>query len=151
MRASPLAVALTAAVTLAVAPLAAQSLQLINPPGMSNPATYSHVVRAGKTLYIAGQVGADAAGTIAGDTMAAQLTQVLANLKTVLASQGAEVRHIAKINIFVTDMTGFRAPDATKIRADFFNGHKPASTLVEVARLASPEYKVEIEAIAVLP
>jgi enamine deaminase RidA (YjgF/YER057c/UK114 family) len=142
--------ATVAAVSLAT-PLAAQQLQLVNPPGMSNPATYSHVVRAGKTLYIAGQVGADKDGKMAGDTMAAQLTQVLANLKTALASQGADVQHVAKINIYVTDMEAYRAADATKIRADFFKGHKPASTLVQVVRLASPDYKVEIEAIAVLP
>ena len=149
MRPTLLSAALAVAVT--VAPLAAQSLQTINPPGMSNPATYSHVVRAGKTLYIAGQVGADKDGKMAGDTMVAQLTQVLANLRTALDSQGADVQHIAKINIFVTDMEAFRAADAAKIRADFFKGHKPASTLVQVVRLAAPEYKVEIEAIAVLP
>ena len=56
---------LVAAVGLAVqAQLSAQALQRINPPGLSTPATYSHIVRAGKTLYIAGQVGADAAGKI---------------------------------------------------------------------------------------
>ena len=144
-------VALTLALALASAPAAAQSLQTINPPGLSNPATYSHVVRAGKTLYIAGQVGADKDGKMAGDTMVAQLTQVLANLRTALASQGAGVQHIAKINIYVTDMDAFRAADAAKLRADFFKGHKPASTLVQVVRLAAPEYKVEIEAIAELP
>jgi 2-iminobutanoate/2-iminopropanoate deaminase len=147
----PSFVALTLALALASTPAAAQSLQTINPPGLSNPATYSHVVRAGKTLYIAGQVGADKDGKMAGDTMVAQLTQVLANLRTALASQGADVQHIAKINIYVTDMDAFRAADAAKIRADFFKGHKPASTLVQVVRLAAPEYKVEIEAIAVLP
>lgn len=140
-----------ALVAAAASPLAAQQLQLINPPGMSNPPTYSHVVRAGKTLYIAGQVGADKDGKMAGDTMAAQLAQVFANLKTALASQGADVQHIAKINIYVTDVEAFRAPDAAKLRTDFFKGHKPASTLVQVVRLASPDYKVEIEAIAVLP
>ena len=151
MRPSSLTIQLAAVLAFTAAPLAAQSLQTINPPGMSNPATYSHVVKAGKTLYIAGQVGADKDGKIAGDTMVAQLTQVLANLKTALASQGADVQHIAKINIYVTDVEAIRAPDAAKIRADFFKGHKPASTLVQVVRLAAPEYKVEIEAIAVLP
>jgi enamine deaminase RidA (YjgF/YER057c/UK114 family) len=136
---------------LAVTQASAQSLQFTNPPGLSTPTTYSHVVRAGKTLYIAGQVAADAQGKVVGPAMTDQVRQVLANLKTALASQGAAVEHIAKINIYVTDMDAFRAPEAAKIRADFFGAHKPASTLVQVVRLASPDYKVEIEAIAVLP
>jgi enamine deaminase RidA (YjgF/YER057c/UK114 family) len=129
----------------------AQSLQFVNPPALGSPATYTHVVRAGKTLYIAGQVGADAQGKIAGPGMAEQVRQVLANLGAALASQGAGVQHVAKINIYVTDMDAFRDPETAKLRAEFFGEHKPASTLVQVVRLASPEYKVEIEAIAVLP
>ena len=56
-----------------------------------------------------------------------------------------------KINIYVTDVEAFRAPEAAKIVASYFGANRPASTLVGVTRLASPEYKVEIEAIAVLP
>lgn len=137
--------------SLAAAHASAQSLQFTNPPGLSSPTTYSHVVRAGKTLYIAGQVAADAQGKVVSQAMTDQVRQVLANLKTALASQGAGVEHIAKINIYVTDMDAFRAPEAAKVRADFFGAHKPASTLVQVVRLASPDFKVEIEAIAVLP
>ena len=136
---------------LAVTHASAQSLQFTNPAGLSTPATYSHVVRAGRTIYIAGQVAADAQGKVVSAAMPEQVRQVLANLKTALASQGAGVEHIAKINIYVTDMDAFRAPDASKVRADFFGTHKPASTLVQVVRLASPDFKVEIEAIAVLP
>ena len=79
--------------------LVAQGLQHINPPGLSTPTTYSHIVRAGKTLYIAGQVGADAAGKIAGSGMVEQLEQVLKNLRTALKSQGADFSHVTKITI----------------------------------------------------
>lgn len=134
------------------APMAdAQSLQRINPPGLATPATYSHIVRAGKTLYIAGQVGADADGKIVGPGMVEQLEQVLKNLQTALKSQGADFSHIARITIYTTDVDAFRAPAAAAVRAKYFADFKPASTLVGVARLASPEYKVEIEATAVLP
>jgi enamine deaminase RidA (YjgF/YER057c/UK114 family) len=129
----------------------AQSLQRINPPGLSTPTTYSHIVRAGKTLYIAGQVGADATGKIAGSGMVEQLEQVLKNLQTALKSQGADFSHIARITIYTTDVDAFRAPDAAAVRARYFGTHLPASTLVGVARLASPDFKVEIEATAVLP
>jgi enamine deaminase RidA (YjgF/YER057c/UK114 family) len=133
------------------AALGAQVLQRINPPGLATPATYSHIVRAGKTLYIAGQVGADAAGTLAGPGMVAQLEQVLKNLETALKSQGADFSHVAKITIYTTDVEAFRAPDAAAVRAKYFGAHRPASTLVGVTRLASPDYNVEIEATAVLP
>ena len=140
-----------ALVVLVPASLAAQALQRINPPGLSTPTTYSHIVRAGKTLYIAGQVGSDAAGKIAGPGMVAQLEQVLKNLEIALKSQGADFSHVARITIYTTDVEGFRAPDAAAVRARYFGANRPASTLVGVTRLASPDYKVEIEATAVLP
>ena len=131
--------------------LSAQTLQRINPPGLSTPTTYSHVVKVGRTLYIAGQVGANADGSLAGDTMVAQLDQVLANLQTALKSQGADFSHVAKITIYVTSITEFRAPEAAKVREKYFGANRPASTLVQVTQLASPAYKVEIEAVAALP
>ena len=128
-----------------------QAIQRINPPGLSTPATYSHIVRAGKTLYIAGQVGSDAQGKVVGPGMVEQLEQVLKNLQVALKSQGADYSHITRITIYTTDVDAFRAPDAAAIRAKYFGANRPASTLVGVARLASLEYKVEIEATAVLP
>lgn len=130
---------------------AAQALQRINPAGLSTPTTYSHVVRAGNTLYIAGQVAADRQGKVVGPGMVEQLQQVLENLRTALASQGADYSHVAKITIYTTDVDAFRAPEAAAVRAKYFGAHHPASTLVGVTRLASPDYKVEIEAIAILP
>ena len=135
----------------AAAPARAQKLERINPDGLSTPQTYTHIVKAGNLLFISGQVGAKADGTIAGTGMAEQLEQVLQNLQTALRSQGATLGHIAKITIFTTSIAEFRAPDAAAVRAKFFGDNKPASTLVQIAQLASPDYKVEIEAIAVLP
>lgn len=129
----------------------AQVIQRINPPGLSQPTTYSHIVRAGKTLYIAGQVGADAQGKVAGPGMVEQLEQVLKNLQTALKSQGADFSHVTKVTIYVTDVDAFRSPEAAAVRARYFGGHAPASTLVGIMRLASLEFKVEVEATAVLP
>jgi len=128
-----------------------QALQRINPPGLSTPATYSHIVKAGKTLYIAGQVGADASGKIAGETMVQQLEQVFKNIEIALKSQGADFSHVARITIYTTDVDAVRAPEAAAVRAKYLGANRPASTLVGVTRLASPEYKVEIETTAVLP
>jgi len=128
-----------------------QALQRINPPGLSTPATYSHIVKAGKTLYIAGQVGSDASGKIAGETMVQQLEQVFKNIEIALKSQGADFSHVARITIYTTDVDAVRAPDAAAVRAKYLGANRPASKLVGVTRLASPEYKVEIETTAVLP
>jgi len=139
------------AVVLSGLAVSAQGIQRINPPGLSTPATYSHIVRTGKTLYIAGQVGANAEGKVVGPGMAQQLEQVLKNLAIALESQGANYSHITRITIYTTDVDAFRAPDAAAIRAKYFGANRPASTLVGVTRLASLEYKVEIEATAELP
>ena len=130
---------------------AAQALQRINPQGLSTPQTYSHVVRAGKTVYLAGQVGANAKGVVAGPGMKEQVEQVMSNLGTALKSQGLDASHVAKINVYVTSIDEFRAPDVAAIRTKFFGDNRPASTLVQVVRLADPGYKVEIEAIAIAP
>ena len=130
---------------------AAQGIQRINPPGLSTPATYSHIVRVGNTLHIAGQVGADAQGKVVGPGMVEQVEQVLKNLQVALTSQGGDFSHVVKITIYTTDVDAFRAPAAAAVRAKYFGTHAPASTLVGVTRLASPDYKVEIEATAVVP
>ena len=108
------------------------------------------MVKVGKLLFIAGQVAFDSAGNLVGENdMKAQVRQVLENLKTALASQKADFSHVAKINIFTTDVEAFLA--AAEVRAEYFKGHPPASTLVQIEKLARPGLMVEIEAIAALP
>lgn len=127
-----------------------QEIERINPEGMTQPATYSHVVRAGGLLFIAGQVALDGDGNVVGEgDMTAQVRQVLENMKRALASQGADFSHVVKINTFTTDIEAFR--EAAEIRSSYFGDHAPASTLVQIERLARPVFLVEIEAIAVQP
>lgn len=129
----------------------AQSLQKINPPGLSTPQTYTHIVRVGNLVFIAGQIGSDAQGKVVGPGMREQTEQVLQNLRTALASQKLDFNHVTKITIFTTSIDEFRAEDVAAVRAKYFGSARPASTLVQITRLASPELKVEIEAIAVVP
>jgi reactive intermediate/imine deaminase len=131
--------------------LAWQQLERINPKGMSAPQTYSHIVKAGKLVFIAGQVGATADGKLAGAGMKEQTEQVLRNLQTALKSQGLDLSHVAKITIFTTSISEFRAAEVAEVRSRYFGSSRPASTLVQIQQLASPEYKIEIEAIAVMP
>lgn len=128
----------------------AQAIERINPAGMTQPSAYSHLVRTGSLMFIAGQVALDAEGEIVGrGDMVAQVIQVLENLSTVLASQSADFSNVVKINIFTTNIEAFR--QSGEIRRRYFGNHTPASTLVQIEQLARPAFLVEIEAIAYLP
>ncbi len=129
---------------------AAQDIERINPEGMTQPTAYSHLVKYDNLLFIAGQVALDGDGNVVGEgDMAAQFRQVLENLKSVLASEGANFSNVVKINIFTTDVDTLRQNMA--IRSEYFGEHAPASTLVQIDRLARPVFLLEIEAIAIAP
>lgn len=146
-----LAIVVIVVVLAGVVAVAGQRLERVNPQGLSTPATYAHVVKAGKLVFIAGQLGDGADGKVVAAGMKEQTEQALKNLETALKSQGLDFSHVAKINIFTTSIAEFRAPDVAAIRAAYFGANRPASTLVQIVQLASPEYKVEIEAIALAP
>ena len=128
----------------------AQDIERINPSGMTQPTSYTHVVRWDRILFIAGQVSTDGDGNVigAGD-MRAQVRQVHENLKAVLASQGADFGDVTKITIYTTDIDAFR--ESADIRAEYWTAGAPASTLVQIDRLARPVFLVEIEATAIAP
>ena len=137
----------------AVVVTAAQRLERNNPQGLSKPqpGTYTHVVKSGKLLFVAGQTGVNADGKVVGPGMKEQVEQVMANLTAALTSQGADFSHVAKTTTFVTSISEFRSPEVAAVRAKYVGANPPANTLVQVQQLADPAYKVEIEAIAVLP
>jgi 2-iminobutanoate/2-iminopropanoate deaminase len=106
------------------------------------------VIAEGRFLFTSGLTSRDDAGNVVGvGDMAAQIRQVFANLEDVLRHAGADFSKVVKFTIYVTDIDGYRAALAGE-RA-FMTG-APASTLVEVSRLASPELLVEAEAIVAL-
>lgn len=127
----------------------AQDIRRINPEGMSQPTAYSHVVRHNNMLFLAGQVSTDAEGNVIGEgDMGAQVRQVLENMKQVLASQGADFSNVVKITIYTTDIEAYRRTG--DIRREYWSGVAPASTLVQIQRLARPVFLVEIEATAIV-
>jgi len=140
-------------VLMGVATAAAQKLEKINPPGLSKPApgTYTHIVRSGKLLFIAGQTGTNAEGKVVGPGMKDQVQQVYTNLLTALKSQGADLSHVVKTTTYVTSIMEFRSPEVAAVRAKYVGASPPANTLVQIQQLADPAFKVEIEATAVLP
>ena len=132
--------------------LAFAQIKRSNPPPLSKPTGYTHVVEVtgpSKTVYIAGQIAFDKDGKIVGaGDMKAQAEQVFRNLQAALAAAGATFSDVVKMNTYVTDMG--QAPAVREIRARYFGETTPASTLVQVSALARPELMLEIEVIAVV-
>jgi 2-iminobutanoate/2-iminopropanoate deaminase len=120
-------------------------------PGLAEPIShYTDAVRAGGLLFVSGIVPVDDdGGLVGGDDVAAQARQVFANMGRVLASAGAAFGDIVKVTIFLTDVDD--RPAINPVRQEVFGSSKPASTLVEIGRLAIPGAKIEVEAVAVLP
>jgi enamine deaminase RidA (YjgF/YER057c/UK114 family) len=128
------------------------TLQLINPAGLPPQDTYTQVVVAvGTTMvFIAGQEPEDALGnSVAPGDLAAQARHVYANLGRALAAAGARPDQVARINIDVVDYQPEYLPVIEQARVGLFGDHKPADTLIGVARLARPEFLIEVDAIAV--
>jgi len=108
---------------------------------------YTHGVRFGDLVFVSGCVGIDADGNIAAD-VATQARQALQNIRRVLAEAGASLADVCKVTVYLTDIDD--RPKINPVREELFGDARPASTLVEISRLARPDAKVEIEAIAVL-
>ena len=110
---------------------------------------YSQVVRVGTTVYIAGQVAVATDGNVVGQNDAlAQARQIWRNLEAAVQAAGGSLANIVKTTTYVTDVEHGAA--ARQVRGELFPTNPPTSTLLVVSGLASPDYMMEIEAIAVV-
>jgi reactive intermediate/imine deaminase len=149
-RTSPIVAALVTGIGIGMYAQGAR-LRHVNPPALSTPTGYTHVVapQRGRLVFIAGQVAADKSGTVVGKgDFKAQARQVFENLKAAVGAAGGTMADVAKINVYVTDLSQISA--LRDVRQQYFTGNPPASTLVQVVALARPEYLLEIEAIVVV-
>ncbi len=125
------------------------AVERIQPEGLFRPPGYTHVVRVGNLAFVAGQAATDSSGGVVGvGDVEAQVAQVYENIKTCLASVGADLSSLVKTTTYLTrpeDIEGYR-----RARAKYMPTDLPASTLIVVTRLAHPDYLIEIEAIAAL-
>ena len=123
------------------------SITFSNPAGAPQPASrYAQaalVEGPGRRLVISGQVGVRPDGTAVADPEA-QIDQALANLGAILQAHGMAPANIVKVTVFLTEPALIPAWRAK--RDAFMGGHAPTSTLLVVAGLASPNFKVEVEA-----
>ncbi|MBI3824773.1 MAG: RidA family protein [Candidatus Rokubacteria bacterium] len=128
------------------------SIERFSATGVFDPPTYSQGVKvsgAQSVLFLAGQVAYDKDGAPAhrGD-FRGQAREVFRALKALVEGQGGTLASIVKLNTYLTDIR-YRA-DLVPVREEFFGKKGPASTLVQVAALAHPDWLIEVEAIAVL-
>ncbi len=108
---------------------------------------YSRAVRVGGQIFVSGTTGSDASGKVAGDTYA-QTKQALANIAAALVQAGASLENVVRTRIFMTDISQLEA--AVKAHGEVFGTIRPATAMVQVAKLIDPAMLVEIEADAVL-
>ncbi|OLB25504.1 MAG: enamine deaminase RidA [Actinobacteria bacterium 13_2_20CM_68_14] len=122
----------------------------IRVPGQPEPIShYTDAVRAGDLLFVSGCVPVDSEGKlVGGGDVVAQTRQALENVGRVLEAAGMTFADVAKVTVYLTDIDD--RPRINPVRREFFGETRPASTLVEVSRLAIPGAKVEIEAVAVV-
>ena len=126
-----------------------------NPPTMPGTRGYTHVVETSgpaKTIYLSGQLGMTPDGKFAGaqGDFRAQAIQCLENIKAALAAVGASFEHVVKVNNYLIDMA--HLPIYFEVRDCYVDTkNPPASTTIQISKLARPDALYEIEAIAVVP
>ena len=117
-------------------------------PELAEPIShYTDAVQVGELLFVSGVVPVDGEGRRVGDgEVVAQARQVFTNLRSVLAAAGADFSDVAKVTVYLVDIED--RPRINPVRQEAFGEARPASTLVEVSRLAVDGAKLEIEAVA---
>ena len=104
----------------------------------------------GRLVFISGMTARKADGTIAaiGD-IGGQTRQVCENLKAAVEAAGGTMDDICRVDVYVRNIEQFA--EIHKVRKEYFKAPVPASTMVEVSKMVSPDYLIEISAIAVIP
>jgi enamine deaminase RidA (YjgF/YER057c/UK114 family) len=126
----------------------------LNPPSVNSMAEHftqaiSVPLEGSRLLVISGQVALDAQGKLVGPgDITRQTEQVFDNLQALLAADGATFDDVVKLTIFVTDIS--QRPKVSAVRSRYLTGRKPTSTFVEVRKLASDDWLIEVEALGVI-
>ncbi len=129
--------------------------EIVNPESLEPPVGYAHAVAAapGRTVFLGGQAGHRADGSLAGEGMVEQFDQACARVVEALRAAGGAPEHIVSMQVFVTDLDeylGALKPIGEAYRRHF-GKHYPAMALLGATRLFDPAAKVELVATAVVP
>jgi enamine deaminase RidA (YjgF/YER057c/UK114 family) len=110
---------------------------------------YSRVVKSGKMIWVSGTVAVDEEGIVFGANDAyAQTKFIIQKVEKFLLLAGSSLENVVRTRLFVTDIS--RWEEVGKAHGEFFKNIKPATTMVEVKALISPDYLIEIEMDAVI-
>lgn len=113
------------------------------------PEPYSYAIRAGNTVYLAGQVSLDREGRVVGDTVEEQARQVWRNISDVLEAAGSSIAGVVKVTYYMQDVREIARE--IPIREEVFAGRPPpAVTAMQAAALGLPGLKMEVDVIAVI-
>jgi enamine deaminase RidA (YjgF/YER057c/UK114 family) len=129
-------------------------MRILQPPGWPRPRGYANGVAAeGRLVFVAGQIGWDASGTVVSDDLVRQFEKTLENTLAVLREAGAGPEHVARMTWYVTDRHEYRARarELGEVYRMRMGKHYPAMAVVEVRALIEDRAKVEIETTAVVP
>ncbi|CAG0897479.1 unnamed protein product [Cyprideis torosa] len=124
----------------------ASSRRFIVPEGQTRLGPYSPAVVVGKHIFVSGQLGLNAHGTLA-EGIKEQTKQALQNLANVLTASDSNLNDVVKTTVFLKHMTDF--PEMNQIYAEFFTQNLPARSAIEISELPKPGALVEIEAVAI--
>lgn len=114
----------------------------------------SQGIRTGNLVFLSGQVPFDSDGNVVGvGDLRLQTRQVFENIKGILQEAGAGFQDVVKMTTFFTvDITDHdKVADYFEVRKEYFGGHKPCSTGVQVSALVDPDLMLEVEVVALLP
>jgi len=109
---------------------------------------YSRAVRSGNTIAVTGTVGVEADGTYAA-SVGDQARRALVIIRAALEALGGRLEHVIRTRMYVTDVS--RWEEVARVHGEVFAEIRPATTIVEVARLIDDAARIEIEADAVVP
>ena len=123
--------------------------QAVFPSDRPRPTSpYSPGIRLDQLVFTSGQVGADPTGKVPED-IRAQTRNCIDNCRAVLEAAGSGLGRVLKVTVFLTDIAEFGAMN--EVYRSAFQGDLPARSTVQVAALARPELRVEIEMIGYVP
>jgi enamine deaminase RidA (YjgF/YER057c/UK114 family) len=126
--------------------------QNVNPEELGPARGFSHATLAGDTVWLGGQIGSDATGTVVepGDVVA-QFARAISNVAIALRAAGCTPSDTVKLTYYVTDLKLYKEnlPAIGAAFRDVFGAHYPASTLIQVSSLFNANALVEIDAVAV--